>query len=163
MADLLVRLYDLDRYRERCRCPEGFSLRTARAFEASAVTGFVRRHFGVRWADEAGVCFAHQPIGCVVAVRDARLAGFACFDATLRGFFGPVGVLPSVRRQGLGRALAWAALDGLRGAGYGYAIVGGAGEAGGFYERWVGALRIPESDPGIYGDRLAEAPDGPPP
>jgi GNAT superfamily N-acetyltransferase len=149
MADLLVKLYELDRYRESCRVPAGIAVRTAMPYEASRVARWVTRRFGEKWADEVRGCFARQPVSCVLALAEASLLGFACHDATLRGFFGPVGVDPGARGRGVGRALTWAALDGLRARGYGYAIIGAAGDIG-FYVKGFGALPIPDSSPGPY-------------
>lgn len=153
--DLLVKLYDLDGYRERCRPPPGVALRAAMPYEASRVARWVTRRFGEKWSDEVRACFARQPVSCVLALSQDTLLGFACHDATLRGFFGPIGVDPQVRGRGIGRALAWAAFDGLRARGYAYAIVGAAGETG-FYEAGFGALPIPDSTPGPYAKAVDE-------
>lgn len=44
-------------------------------------------------------------------------------------------------------------LTAMRDAGYGYAIIGGVGPAE-FYRRTVGAIEIPDSNPGIYAEML---------
>jgi hypothetical protein len=44
-------------------------------------------------------------------------------------------------------------LTAMRDAGYGYAIIGGVGPAE-FYRRTVGAIKIPDSNPGIYAEML---------
>ncbi len=141
--DLLVSLYRLDRWREACRAPDGVVVRTAMPYERSPLARWVARRFGEKWADEACASFARQPVSCALAVRGDVLLGFACHEATLPGFFGPIGV------DGLGRALAWAAFDGLRQRGYAYAIVGGASSAE-FYVKNFAALPIPDSTPGAY-------------
>jgi GNAT superfamily N-acetyltransferase len=147
--DLLVKLYDLDHVRAACRVPEGVVLRDAMPYERSRVAHWVERRFGDKWADEARACFSRQPVSCALAVRGDVLLGFACHDATLRGFFGPIGVEADERGRGLGRALAWAAFDGLRRRGYGYAIVGAANSVE-FYVKNFAALPIPDSTPGPY-------------
>jgi ribosomal protein S18 acetylase RimI-like enzyme len=154
-VDLLVKLYELDRYRERARVPEGVVVRNAMPYEASRVARWVAKRFGEKWSDEARACFSRQPVSCVLALSGNRLLGFACHDATLRGFFGPVGVDVAARGRGIGRALAWAAFDGLRARGYGYAIVGAASEVR-FYVEGFGALPIPDSTPGPYVAALDE-------
>ncbi|MGA8053142.1 MAG: GNAT family N-acetyltransferase [Burkholderiales bacterium] len=156
MPDLLVKLYELDRYREACAAPAGVTVRRGMAHEKSQAVRWVGTHFGAQWADETSVCFARQPVTCFLAVCRGYLEGFACHDATLRGFFGPIGVAAEARRRGVGRALAWAALDGLRAAGYGYAIIGSAGELD-FYVRCCGAIEIPGSVPGVYAPKLSDA------
>ena len=59
----------------------------------------------------------------------------------------------SERGQGIGTALLIASLWGLRELGYVYAVIGGAGPTD-FYQRAVGAIVIPDSEPGIYVDLL---------
>lgn len=78
-----------------------------------------------------------------------KLVGFACYDATCKGFFGPTGVDDVCRGKGVGTALLLACLHDMRAQGYGYAVIGGAGPVA-FYEKTVGAIEIPDSKPGIY-------------
>ena len=154
MADLLVKLYALPR--DAGAGATGM-VRRAMAFEKHIVLTWVRTHFGPAWGSECDVAFGNRPISCLVAVGDGALLGFACYDATCRGFFGPIGVAEHARRQGIGRALLLATLQAMRAAGYGYAVVGGAGDPA-FYVRTVGAIEIPDSTPGIYRDRLKDPP-----
>ena len=56
-------------------------------------------------------------------------------------------------RTGIGEALLRVSLTAMRDAGYGYAIIGGVGPAE-FYRRTVGAIEIPDSNPGIYAEML---------
>ena len=64
-----------------------------------------------------------------------------------------MGVLERAQGRGIGKALVLASLMGLREMGYVYAIIGGAGPVR-FYQKSVGAIVIPDSEPGIYEDRL---------
>ena len=57
------------------------------------------------------------------------------------------------RGRGIGKALLIAALWGLRELGYVYGIIGAAGPVE-FYKEAVGAIVIPDSEPGIYTDLL---------
>lgn len=77
------------------------------------------------------------------------MIGFACYNATAKGFFGPTGVSPEARGLGAGKALLIAALHAMREDGYGYGIIGAAGPTE-FYAKTVGATEIPDSVPGIY-------------
>ena len=78
----------------------------------------------------------------------AELIGFACYDATAKGFFGPTGVAEPHRGQGVGGQLLTVAMDAMRAAGYGYAIFGWvAPKAIPLYQRQVGAMLIPNSEP----------------
>ena len=94
-----------------------------------------------------------------IAVRDGKqpeMLGFACYDATVKGFFGPTGVSESCRGMGIGNALLQACLHGMRDYGYGYAIVPAAPRAYEFYKKC-----LPESSsvlegagPGVYRSML---------
>ncbi|MFZ9935999.1 MAG: GNAT family N-acetyltransferase [Luteolibacter sp.] len=154
MIDMLVRLYDLPDSTELYArvAAAGVSLRRARAFEKHTVAAFART-FSEKWASEVEVALTRQPAACFIATRDRQILGFACYDTTMRGFFGPTGVAESARGLGLGKALLMRSLEALRETGYAYAIIGGVGPRE-FYEKACGAIEIPGSDPGIYGDLL---------
>ena len=51
------------------------------------------------------------------------MIGFAAYETTRRGFFGPTGVAPSERGKHIGKALLLASLWGLREMGYAQAVV----------------------------------------
>ena len=72
----------------------------------------------------------------------ARSQGFACYDSTGRGLFGPIGVAREARGRGIGRGLLLSCLHAMSAAGYAYAVVAGV-EAAEFYQRTVGATEIP--------------------
>ena len=151
MPDLLVNLLklpSLDRLND-----EGINIRRAQPFEITPVRKFIEQNFSVAWADEISVGFANKPVTVVIATRDGRVIGFAGYECTRRAFFGPTGVAESERGQGIGSALLIASLWGLRELGYVYGIIGSAGPTG-FYERTVGAIVIPDSEPGLYTDLL---------
>ena len=57
--------------------------------------------------------------------------------------------------HGIGKALLIAALWGLRELGYVYGVIGAAGPVE-FYRQTVGAIVIPDSEPGIYTDLLKQ-------
>jgi predicted N-acetyltransferase YhbS len=149
--DMLVRLYDLpdsgaifERLRE-----QGIQIRRALAPEKHKIVAWVRENFAEGWASETEVAFARQPISCFIAVKEGKIVGFACHDATCRNFFGPTGVEPQARKNGVGTALLFACLDAMRQQGFGYAIVGGVGPAA-YYSKAVGAVPIEGSEPGVY-------------
>lgn len=150
MPDLLVRLYDLPQLEsERKVADAGITIRRALAPEGEILREWIGRHFDHHWIAETMVGLARAPVTVLVAVRDNRLLGFACYDTTAKGFFGPTGVDEAERGQGIGEALLIATLRAMREAGYGYAIIGSAGPVG-FYKRRLDAIEIPDSDPGIY-------------
>jgi GNAT superfamily N-acetyltransferase len=146
MNDLLVKLYALP---ARPTPPAGIEIRRAFAAERGLVCDWVAAHFTNGWASESEVAFARSPVACFIAVRKEKPLGFACYDATARGFFGPAGVAESERKQGIGRALLLAALHDMAAQGYAYAIVGRA-DSPDFYRKHAGAIDIPDSDPGFY-------------
>ncbi len=151
MPDLLVNLLKLPAH-EDSSTPE-FNIRRAQPFELTPIRNFVAENFSRNWADEISVGFARQPISVFVATIDRELAGFAAYECTRRGFFGPTGVVQAARGKGIGQALLFASLEALREMGYVYAIIGAAGPVR-FYQKTVGAIIIPDSEPGIYTDLL---------
>jgi GNAT superfamily N-acetyltransferase len=150
MPDLLVNLLKLPPPGPPI---DGVNIRRAQPFEITPVRSFIEQNFSVAWADEISVGFAHQPVSVHVATRDSRVIGFAGYECTRRNFFGPTGVIESERGRGIGRALLLAALWGLRELGYVYGVIGRAGPVE-FYQAAVGAIVIPDSEPGIYFDLL---------
>jgi GNAT superfamily N-acetyltransferase len=151
MTDLLVnllRLPALDQTAQR-----DVVVRRAQPFELTPVRRFVETNFSRAWADEISVGFARQPISVFVATIDCELAGFAAYECTRRGFFGPTGVIPPAQAKGIGKALLFASLHALRELGYVYAIIGAAGPVE-FYQKTVNAVVIPDSSPGLYTDLL---------
>lgn len=147
--DLLVKLYALPPDDRTGRRAADYEVRRAFAAEKSLVRQWIAQQFGERWASESEAAFARSPIACFVAVGDGQVAGFACYDATARGFFGPFGVGEPQRRRGVGRALLFAALRDMAGQGYGYAIIGAAGAVE-FYREGLEVMEIPDSAPGFY-------------
>ena len=154
MPDMLVsllKLPSLDRLND-----EGINIRRAQPFEITPVRDFIEQNFSLAWADEISVGFANKPVSVVIATRDAQVIGFAGYECTRKAFFGPTGVAEHERGRGIGTALLIACLWGLRELGYVYAVIGGAGPTN-FYERSVGAIVIPDSEPGIYADLLKKS------
>ena len=89
--DMLVKLYDLPNSGaafERLR-QAGVVMRRALAPEKHKVAAWVRKTFSEGWASEVEVAFSRQPVSCFIAVREGKIVGFACHDATCPNFFGP--------------------------------------------------------------------------
>ncbi|MEP6819450.1 MAG: GNAT family N-acetyltransferase [bacterium] len=128
-------------------------VRRAQPFELTPVRSFIEREFLLSWADEVSVGFASKPITVFIATLEKELVGFAGYECTRRGFFGPTAVIETMRDRGVGKALLLASLWGLREMGYVYGIIGRAGPVE-FYEKIVGAVIISDSEPGIYVDLL---------
>jgi ribosomal protein S18 acetylase RimI-like enzyme len=106
------------------------------------------------WLGEIQRALNNTPCSCFIAQRESSLLGIACYDATALGFFGPLGVIESARGKGIGGSLTKACLLDMRMKGYGYAVVGMAGNVD-FYRKIADAVEIPGSSPGIYRSTLA--------
>ena len=158
MADMLIKLYELEDHwpflveqKER-----GITLRKPIGPEKHGIIDWVSDHFGAGWASEIDVALSNTPGTCFVAVKDANIIGFACYDATALGFFGPIGVDKSHRKKSTGKALMTACLLDMKLKGYGYAIVGAVKDTD-YYKNAVGALEIPDSSPGIYHSQIRDS------
>jgi GNAT superfamily N-acetyltransferase len=155
MPDMLVKLYTLPDVEEVLaqQRKAGREIRQALPLEKHIVVEWVKNTFDVYWANECDVAFARQPVSCFITIENGQLLGFACYDATYKNFFGPIGVSEQCRGQGIGKALLLACLHAMKAEGYAYAIIGGVGPVE-FYAKTVGAVEIEGSTPGIYRDRL---------
>lgn len=151
MPDLLVNLLKIPPLEEIPA--EEFSVRRAQPFELTPVRNFVATNFSASWADEISVGISRQPVSVFIATIQREIVGFAAYECTRRGFFGPTGVIQAAQGKGIGKALLLASLWALREMGYVYAIIGAAGPVR-FYQKTVGAIIIPDSEPGIYTDSL---------
>ncbi len=159
MADLLVKLYDLPpsaQALEKLR-EEGIEIRRAIGPEKHAVVEWAEKKFSRSWASECDVALSAQPVTCFIAIKEKQLIGFACYDSTLKGFFGPIGLDESVKKKGLGKALLIRTLEAMRDAGYGYAAIGWAGPVE-FFRKTVGATVIEGSEPGVYKNLIKAGP-----
>jgi hypothetical protein len=152
MPDLLVNLLKLPA-RQGISQP-GINIRRAQPFEITPVREFIRNSFSSAWADEVSVGFANKPVTVFIATSAGRVIGFAGYECTRKAFFGPTGVAESERGRGIGKgAPAGIALGLARTRLHVYEVIGAAGPVE-FYEQAVGAIVIPDSEPGIYTDLL---------
>ncbi len=158
MPDMLVRLYDLpdaDAYDAKTAAA-AIAVRRLDAWDRGALRRFVGEHFGAEWASEADFAFAHgHPIRGFVAVKEGAIAGFAVYESSRRGFFGPTGMREDLRGNGAGASMLFRCLESMRAMGYAYAIIGGVGPAK-FYEKTCGARIIEGSETSVYGDLYRE-------
>lgn len=92
MADLLVKLYERRAEPETC----AGNIRIFRPLppDRTAVVDFVRRTFGEKWASECETAFFGFPVRMWIAADGGKVVGFACYDCTARGFFGPTASCP---------------------------------------------------------------------
>lgn len=166
MADMLVKLYalpDVGPTITRLQM-EGIEVRMAAPSEKRAIVGWVRANFSEGWAAECEAAIEQRPVTCYIAVDKGlnhpgngngyalpteKLVGFACFDATAKGMFGPTGVQEDYRGRDIGKALLLVCLHAMAAQRYAYAVIGWAGPTD-FYSKIVGATIIEGSEPGIY-------------
>lgn len=151
MTDMLVKLYNLQDDWSFVTEQEklGITIRKPIGPEKHLVVDWVKGKFGDAWASETDIAFSNRPITCFLAVQKHTLIGFACYDASALGFFGPTGVIEACRGKGTGKALLLACLLDMKLKGYGYAIIGWVGPTE-FYKKAVGAVEIPGSTPSIW-------------
>ena len=123
--------------------------------EHDLIADWVMKTFSPGWASEARVALGNRPVSLFIATQGSptQLVGFCCYDATARGFVGPIGVAESARHTGIGAELLRACLADMRSLGYGYAVVGAVG-APGFFARVAKAVEIAGSAPGVYAGML---------
>jgi GNAT superfamily N-acetyltransferase len=128
---------------------QGIVVRRGLAPEKHLVVSWVAERFSSHWMSECESAFYQTPPTCWIATEGKQVIGFACYDTTAKGFFGPTGVSEEARGRGVGKILLIACLHAMRSAGYGYAVIGSAGPVE-FYQKAVGAIVIEDSSPGVY-------------
>ncbi len=151
MGDLLVKLYDLEGTSPHIA---GIEIRRPLPHEKGIVKRWIARVFSEAWGEEFECSFKSFPVTSFIALRNSLVVGFACYDVTCRGYFGPTGVLDSERGKGIGTGLLMQSMLAMRELGYGYAIIGAAGPVD-FFIKSLGAIPIPDSSPGIYPRKIS--------
>jgi len=154
MADMLVNLMDIPSCDERIAklASKGINIRRAMTPDMMAVLDFVEKTTGRFAKGECMASFSHHPVSCYIAEKDGKLIGYACYDATMKDFFGPTEVLKEFQGHGIGAALLLKCLHSLKEEGYGYAVIGSVGPAD-FYRKVCNAVVIPSSEKkSIYDD-----------
>ena len=142
-CDMIANLTHLP---ERREIP-GVKLKRAFPADKAKVLAFIRENFSEGWCGEAEYALMQPPGKCFIAVEDKKIIGFACYDASAKGFFGPIGVAESARSRRIGEALLLRTLEAMRESGYGYAVIGWVGSAENFYRKCVNAEFIPGGEP----------------
>ena len=156
MPDMLVSLTDLPPVLENYECRPGqkVAIRRAMTYEQGQILTWIENTFSRPWADESKTAFGNHPVGCFIAVATDRLVGFCCYDVTLRGFAGPIGVAPQWQGVGIGRALLVAVLHAMKAVGYGYTVIGNVASPA-FFEKAGGAVLIKSGKRNIYPPKLS--------
>ena len=139
--DMLVNLYDLN---ETLAQNTDYQIKRILSPNIYLLENFIKNYFSEAWASETKAsCYKSNPT-CFIAVKDEQIVGFACFDATTKGFFGPLGVHPNYRKQGIARQLILRTLYAMTEDGYAYAVIGGVSDRlVPFYKKVCNAIEIP--------------------
>lgn len=158
MVDMLVRLYDLPDFGDLPKRlkDEGIIIKRAIGPEKHLLEEWCKCNFTEHAASEISVGMSRSPFGVFIAVIENKPIGYACYDATAKGFFGPTGVLKEHRSKGIGKALLLTTLAAMYEDGYAYAIIGSVGPKD-FYVKNCRAIEIPNSTPGIYANMIKNA------
>ena len=140
-CDMIANLIRLSREKEL----DGIKIKRVFAGEKMRVLEYIRQHFSEGWVYEAeNAIMQHK---CFIATKDGQILGFACYDASAKDYFGPIGVTENARGTGVGTALLLRTLTCMREEGYGYAIIGWVGDAEMFYRKVVNAEWVPGGEP----------------
>lgn len=120
-----------------------------RAFvgDKETILEFVESNFQKNWVYEVEHALMADVSKCFIATENGEIIGFACYDSSSKGFFGPIGVLEERRGENIGQALLVRTLHAMKEYGYGYAIIGWVSEAEQFYRKTVGAEFIKGGNP----------------
>ncbi|MFT6898281.1 MAG: hypothetical protein ACJA13_002701 [Paraglaciecola sp.] len=158
MPDMLVKLYTLpDISQQKAQIEKsGIIFKRALAMDKGLILPFIRRSFPKAqssWASECEVALLRQPTACYIAVAQKEIVGFACYDTSAKGFFGPLGVSDMHTKQGIGKVLLILCLQAMEMEGYGYGIIPWVSSVD-YYQKVLGAEVIKGSEPGIYHRRI---------
>ena len=142
-GDMIVSLYNLPEIKVNG------NIKIKRAFvgDKDIILDFVGKYFRKNWVYEVEHSLMEEVSKCFVATEDGKIIGFACYDSSAKGFFGPIGVEPTRRGENIGQALLVRTLSSMKEYGYGYAIIGWVSEAEMFYRKTVGAEFIKGGNP----------------
>lgn len=147
--DYIVNLYEIDFE----VCDSNYKVVRALSPNSDKIIEFIKENFNEGWASEAKAALYQNNPTCFIAVDNSEIIGFACYDATAKGFFGPTGVKESYRGKGVGKALFMETLKAMKNDGYGYTIIGWANDrAVKFYQKNANAMPL-NNTKSVY-DRL---------
>ena len=109
---------------ERALADQGTSVRRARGDDRAAIEAMLDSRWPT-WQAEADKALENDPATLFIALRGARVLGFAAWDANNRGtgWFGPMGTVEEARGQGIGRVLLFRCLDDMAGRGVSAATI----------------------------------------
>ncbi len=101
---------------------QGIRIKRVMPCDLGPLQEFVRENFADSWADEILPAVING--SCFIAERDRKILAFGCAEATAKGYLGPAGTLPGVRRTGICKALLQRSLRYMIEQNYRYAVAG---------------------------------------
>jgi len=142
-GDMIVNLHNLP----TIEISENIKIKRAFVGDKELILSFVEENFQKNWVYEVEHALMDEMSKCFIATENGKILGFACYDSSAKGFFGPIGVLPERRGEHIGQKLLVRTLNAMWEYGYGYAIIGWVSEAEHFYRKTVGAEYIKGGNP----------------
>ncbi len=142
-GDMIVGLTKLPTY----ELDSAIKIKRAFVGDKQTILDFVKENFSKQWIYEVEHALMAEVSKCFIATENGRILGFACYDSSAKGFFGPIGILESERGRNIGTALLIRTLEAMREYGYAYAVIGWVSEAEHFYRKTVGAEYIKNGNP----------------
>lgn len=142
-GDMIAGLTHLPEY----KVCEGVKLKRAFVGDKDKVLAFIKENFdNTGWMHEAEHALMADVSKCFIATENGEILGFACFDSSAKGFFGPIGVSEKARGKDIGKVLLLRTLEAMSEYGYAYAVIGWVNDAEMFYRKTVGAEFIPNGN-----------------
>lgn len=149
-SDLIVNLYDNNLEFKNI---EGVTINRIFPTDYDLLNEFIGKHFSKNWQNEVKAGLYQSNPTVFIAVKNHEIVGFAGYDCSAKGYFGPTGVNPQFQKQGIGTALLLTTLKAMKDAGYGYAVIGGAGDKVlAFYSKHLKLIKL-EREHSVY-DRM---------
>lgn len=140
--DLLVDLYQQNFKKTHLE----YTIKRVLSTDGDLLIDFILKRFSPRWASEVKSGLYKPNPSCFIATDGQQIIGFACYDSTAKGFFGPMGVDENYRKKGIGASLIVHCLEAMYFDGYAYAIIGSVSErTQPFYNKTCNAIPIDNS------------------
>ena len=92
--DMITNLYRLPKLEDR---KDTIQIKRAFVGDKGAILNFIKSNFSDSWVYEAEHAIMQEMPKCFIAVENKKVIGFACYDSSAKGFFGPIGVHPDYR------------------------------------------------------------------
>lgn len=152
MADMIVSLYNRDDHFFDFESPKGIKIVRAMTLDKNRITNFIEKNFSdicPEWVFEAEATILKPLPSCFIAIENSEVIGFACYNASALGMFGPFGVAEEKRKNGIGGMLLKQCLKAMKYEGYAYGVIGWVSSET-YYSKSIGAVTIPDSFPAVY-------------